>query len=62
MEKAEVVKMSVYEYDRKEEYRRMLKAAYIDREERGKAIGELEEAKIIFASIERLCNKNIADF
>lgn len=39
MEKAEVVKMSVYEYDRKEEYRRMLKAAYIDREERGKAIG-----------------------
>lgn len=52
-QKAEVVKMSIYEYDEKEERRRMLKAAYRDGEEKG-------EEKIILASVERLCNKNIA--
>lgn len=52
-QKAEVVKMSIYEYDEKEEQRRMLKAAYRDGEEKG-------EEKIILASVERLCNKNIA--
>ncbi len=43
-QKAEVVKMSIYEYDEKEERRRMLKAeraeGYKEGEEKGKAIGE----------------------
>ena len=52
-QKAEVVKMSIYEYDEKEEQRRMYKEAYRE----GEAIGE---EKTILASIEQLCNKNIA--
>ncbi len=68
-QKAEVVKMSIYEYDEKEERRRMLKAEREDGykegekrgEARGKAIGESRgEAKTILASVKRLCDRHIA--
>ncbi len=73
-QKAEVVKMSIYEYDEKEERRRLYNEAYEDGEiageargeARGKVIGEAQgkasgEAKIILEAVERLCDKNIAD-
>ncbi len=65
-QKAEVVKMSIYEYDEKEEQRRLYNEAYEDGEIAGEARGETRgkangEAKIILEAVERLCDKNIAD-
>ncbi len=59
-QKAEVVKMSIYEYDEKEERRRMLKAEREEGYREGEARGKKCEAQIILASVESLCSKNIA--
>ncbi len=45
-QKAEVVKMSIYEYDEKEERRRMLKAEWAEGYKEGETIGE-ERGKVI---------------
>ncbi len=56
-QKAEVVKMSIYEYDEKEERRRMLKAERAEGYREGESKGE---AKTILASVKRLCDKKAA--
>lgn len=61
-QKAEVVKMSIYEYDEKEERRRLLKAAREEAYKEGTEVGETRgvvrgEAESLVKSIESIQNK-----